>query len=532
VRPPGGVPARCMRKADVGRFWMSRALRWWVVGIALLAEYLCISFRFDARTVSRRGGVWEVVGSLGGVAPLAVVAATAMLVLRTPRSDAVVAAPRPVRPWMFGVHGLLLAAFWAITSMVFGAREAPPGPPHVWLALWVGVATASALTLAVGMLGAGEIRAVVSASLLVPVGLGFAAWSAGSFVTFFWAPFARATFRVVAALLRLGFDNVVEVPGESVIALEGFAVRVAPVCSGLEGIGLVTVLLLGLIVGFRQRFRFPHVLLLLPLGVLAAWAGNVVRVTLLLVIGARWDPRIALGGFHSKAGWVFFCAVALGLATFARRARYLAREPSRADSLDENPTAAFLMPVLATISASLVSGMFASGEMDRFYWLRIIAATAMLVAYRRYYRTLERAVHAGSVVLGALVGVLWVASNRAPGGAAESATTLWTVSRVVGSVAVAPLCEELAFRGYALRRLVNPDFTRVSFREWTPLAVLGSSAAFAMMHERYVAAFLAGLAYAFVQIRTGRLSDVIVAHAASNAVICIWVLVTGERGHW
>jgi hypothetical protein len=47
------------------------------------------------------------------------------------------------------------------------------------------------------------------------------------------------------------------------------------------------------------------------------------------------------------------------------------------------------------------------------------------------------------------------------------AAALWLVARVLGSVVVVPVAEELAFRGYLLRRLIDVDFTAVSPKHFT-----------------------------------------------------------------
>ena len=44
------------------------------------------------------------------------------------------------------------------------------------------------------------------------------------------------------------------------------------------------------------------------------------------------------------------------------------------------------------------------------------------------------------------------------------------------------------------------------------------------MHERWLAACLAGAIYAMLMYRTKRLSDPIVAHMASNAAIAVWAI--------
>ncbi len=512
---------------------MSSLATWGVAGALLVAEYLLISFRFDAATVVQRGGLWTFVGSVGTVAPLAVVAATAVLVLggaRPAPGSAATAPRRKLRYGLLAVHAVLYGAFVAITSLVFGADAAPPGPPALWLGVWASAGGSSAIALLLGIVGPGKLRSVASTSLVVALGVGFAAWLAGMATTALWQPLTHATLMLVVALLRPWFPEVTVVPDDAVVALRDFTVIIEPACSGLEGIGLVLVLMLGLLVAFRAELRFPHALLLPPLGVLGVWLANGARLALLIAIGAYWDPHVALGGFHSKAGWVFFCAIALGLAVLARRSKYFARRPEAVDAPTENPTAAYLMPVLVVIATGLVTGMLTSG-VDELYGLRLLTAATALFAYRRYYAELERRIHPASLAVGAAVGALWIVTAVPPAVEPEPVGSLWLAARIAGAVLLAPVCEELAFRGYALRRLVALDFSSVSFRAWSPLAVLGSSLAFAALHERWMAAFLTGIVYAAVQIRSGRLLDAIAAHASSNAVICAWVLFTGERFH-
>jgi membrane protease YdiL (CAAX protease family) len=44
------------------------------------------------------------------------------------------------------------------------------------------------------------------------------------------------------------------------------------------------------------------------------------------------------------------------------------------------------------------------------------------------------------------------------------------------------------------------------------------------MHQRWIAAFLAGAVYALLMYRSKRLSDAIAAHVASNAAIMVWAV--------
>jgi CAAX prenyl protease-like protein len=117
-------------------------------------------------------------------------------------------------------------------------------------------------------------------------------------------------------------------------------------------------------------------------------------------------------------------------------------------------------------------------------------------------------------------------------GLSPLAATLWLAVRIFGAVVTVPIAEELAFRGYLGRRLVDADFERVPFRTFTWLAFLGSSVLFGVMHGRWLAGTIAGMAYALVLYRRGELGDAISAHAITNALIAAYVLTTGAWTLW
>jgi CAAX prenyl protease-like protein len=100
-------------------------------------------------------------------------------------------------------------------------------------------------------------------------------------------------------------------------------------------------------------------------------------------------------------------------------------------------------------------------------------------------------------------------------------------------VVTVPVAEELAFRGFLLRRLVSADFASVNWRAFPLLPVALSSLAFGAMHgSRWVEGTLAGVLYAWACTRRGRLGDAVAAHAATNAVLAGWVFATGQWQYW
>ncbi len=496
----------------------------------LLAEYLLVSVRFDSLTVVERGGLWTLAGRIGVVAPLGAVVVTALL-LRKREQRVTEPLDSRLNYWLLGVHGVSFAGLFALTAKVFGGVAAPQGPAALWLGLWLLTAAGTAFSLLAAMVSRETLSRVLSWSLLLAAVTGVLAWAAGLFSTELWSVVADLTLRVVVAMLRPFFSTVGYNATESQLSLGDFSVVVSAVCSGLEGVGLIAVLLVAFLVTFRDRLRFPNALLLLPIGIASVWLGNALRIACLMVVGATVDADLALGGFHSKLGWIFFCAVALGIAAIAQRTKFFSREVTN-EGPTENPTAAYLMPVLALLATALVTAMLVR-DFDRYYWLRLVAAGVMLYAFRGYYRDLARELHALPTAVGVLAGILWLvtASGEESTTSAKPDVT-WLAVRTFGSVLVVPLVEELAFRGCLLRWLISRDFTSVPFTKWTPWAVLGSSVAFGLLHERWLAATFAGVIYAAIQLRRGRLADAVIAHAATNATISAWVLWTGNLTLW
>ena len=148
------------------------------------------------------------------------------------------------------------------------------------------------------------------------------------------------------------------------------------------------------------------------------------------------------------------------------------------------------------------------------------------------------------VGLGTAVFIMWVALEPAPDPLAAAvipgnleqmhwaAAACWLVARIVGSSVVVPVVEELAFRGYLLRRLISPDFTEVSPRRFTASSFLISSVVFGMLHGRWLAGVLAGMVYALAQYRRGELTDAIIAHAVTNGLLAAYVLIFGHWVFW
>jgi CAAX prenyl protease-like protein len=137
------------------------------------------------------------------------------------------------------------------------------------------------------------------------------------------------------------------------------------------------------------------------------------------------------------------------------------------------------------------------------------------------------------------MGLEWAMGNTDTGPAIPNSlekmpacfAAAWIAFRVFGSVIMVPIAEELAFRGYVLRRLISADFDKVSPR-FTWLSFLLSSLLFGALHGRWLAGTVAGMFYAWAMYRRGKVGDAILAHATTNALIAADVLILGNWKLW
>ena len=365
-----------------------------------------------------------------------------------------------------------------------------------------------------------------------------------------WEPATRSTFAIVEWLLRIVVRDVAADPRAFTIGTPRFEASIGPPCSGIEGIGLMLAFSTLWLWFFRKEFRFPQALLLVPASVLAVWLLNAVRIAALILIGHAGAVDVAVHGFHSQAGWIAFSFLTLGFALAAKRWSWVAvRNTNRPledkpVELVENRTAAYLMPLFMILAAAMISRA-ASGGFEWLYPLRFFAAAAALWFFRSKYTSLDwhfgwLAPIAGVAVFGMWLGLESLSGAHTDNGIAAGlaswpsiARGAWLAFRVLGAVVTVPIAEELAFRGYLIRRLISSHFESIDPEAWTYFSVIASSIVFGLMHgDRWLAGIAAGLLYAAVFLFRGRIGDAVVAHATTNALLAIWVLARGDWYMW
>lgn len=343
-----------------------------------------------------------------------------------------------------------------------------------------------------------------------------------------------ATFYGVAVVLAASGFHVVLNPDYATIGTEGFFVEMAGSCSGIEGFALTTGFFAIYSVLMRDTLRLGRFwMIVFPLALLASWVFNVLRIAALIAIGARISPELAVNGFHSFAGWLFFTVLALGVIWVVQARPSLHRAPAATAGTGsgipfrEDPSAALITPfIVFMLSGLLVQSLWQAPALG--YPLQAALMAGALWLFRKPLLALDWRFDPVALFAGAVVGVGWILSFRggpAPEGLSElsgAALAGWILCRTLGTTFLVPVIEEGFFRGYLLRLLSGPAVWQ------TALAVAVTSLAFALLHGRVIEAGLAGLVFAWVALRRGRLGDAILAHAVANGLIALAALITGD----
>ena len=345
---------------------------------------------------------------------------------------------------------------------------------------------------------------------------------------------ADVTFSAVAWITQLMGYEIDIYPEDKIIGAEGFYINIAPVCSGIEGMVLVTLFVTIYLSLFRSELRFPMAFLLFPIGIALSAMFNVVRITVLLIIGLEGNEELAVGGFHSHAGWLMFTVVSIGLIALAQAVPALRKTPvvtpqSRPQlvPLRQDPVSACILPFAVFMLSALLVSAFAS-QPALAYPLRALAMAGALAVFWPFLSKLEWRPDALSLLIGAAIGAMWVMipveQGPAPYGTLAGAWLVgWFVARGLGTIILVPVIEELFFRKYLERKLRLRDGLL-----WKIIPALIIAAIFAVLHDRWVEAVVASLAFSYVMARRERVEDVIVSHATANAIVFGTALTTGN----
>jgi uncharacterized protein len=121
---------------------------------------------------------------------------------------------------------------------------------------------------------------------------------------------------------------------------------------------------------------------------------------------------------------------------------------------------------------------------------------------------------------------------KAQFGAGSALAWFFIVARIAGSTLVVPPLEEVFYRSFLYRYLVKPDFLLVPLGAFFAMPFIVTSIVFGFEHREWLAGTICGLAYAGLICWKRRLGDAMTAHAITNFLLGVWVVIQGEWQFW
>jgi CAAX prenyl protease-like protein len=186
-------------------------------------------------------------------------------------------------------------------------------------------------------------------------------------------------------------------------------------------------------------------------------------------------------------------------------------------------------------------------------WVRFAAPLAAAAALSRKALGTRLVSPLASIALGAAVCVLWVGpeivfpgyhgsilfSNGllghpvASATAAQKSATAFIFFRILVSVITVPILEELFWRGWLMRWLINNDFESIPLGTYSTQSFWIVAALFASEHGSFWdVGLLTGVIYNWWMLRTKSLWDCILMHAVTNACLAWYVLHYDKWMYW
>lgn len=213
-------------------------------------------------------------------------------------------------------------------------------------------------------------------------------------------------------------------------------------------------------------------------------------------------------------------------------------------------TLAYVAP-FATLLTLLATGSYIPAQIDAP--LRVAGVGAAIWCFSRGSVHFKAKFVLASTLGGMAIFVLWIApdvlipryrehwvfQNGVTGRLgvsipSELLSNPWLIAcRAVRAVVLAPVAEELFWRGWLMRWLIAQDFERVPVGSYTALSFWVTAIFFASEHGPYWdVGLVAGILYNWWCLRTRSLGDCILAHAVTNAALAGYVLATHRWEYW
>ncbi len=106
---------------------------------------------------------------------------------------------------------------------------------------------------------------------------------------------------------------------QPIIGINDFLVSINKSCSGIDSIVIFSAAFLLIAAKERRSINLSMFMPFFFLGIVGLFFVNILRITVLILVGGFYSPNLSVGLFHTNAGWVLFLAYFFVMMTIFER---------------------------------------------------------------------------------------------------------------------------------------------------------------------------------------------------------------------
>lgn len=185
-----------------------------------------------------------------------------------------------------------------------------------------------------------------------------------------------------------------------------------------------------------------------------------------------------------------------------------------------------------------------------FYVVKVVLVVFFLLSFRKSYievKFKELFIYRKTVLSllsGLIIFIMWIKfdwtlnSNHIPSGfnpevfEDNAVKSFMIFTKLTSAVFIVPIMEELFWRSFMIRYLINSNFMAVEIGRYSFFSFVAVSLLFGLEHHYIVAGILAGAILNGVYYVTKSISQCILSHATANFCLSIYVLHTSNWHFW
>jgi len=203
----------------------------------------------------------------------------------------------------------------------------------------------------------------------------------------------------------------------------------------------------------------------------------------------------------------------------------------------------YILPFAVFLILTAIGNQFNNGSYIIYPIKTILGAGLLLFFRKNYYDDIKFNFSFVAIVAGVIVLIIWIYIDPFYPKLGHSSFNPYKFNkkglayfliffRLAGASVIVPIFEELFWRSFLIRYIINPDFKNIPIGEFTWSSFILTVLLFGSEHNEWLAGIAAGVIYNGLLCYKKDLFPCIIAHSVTNFGLGVYVLLTRSWHFW